>query len=262
MDKIQKDKIKESLLKLGLPETETKVYFAVLSQKEATVKTIADEARLSRGTVYDAIERLKKEGYLSETKDGKRRKIIAENPTNTFYSIIDKQQAEVNKKKDMVEGLLSMVNQFSASEKFKPRVRVYSREKSQAVWDELFNCKDKSYLTISKIEFFINFYGREFLDNLWKRKVKLDFHSRAINEDSPLAREFKKGESERNLDLRLAPKGFEFPTTTVVFGDTLAMFSTSQGENFVVVIESKELTQTYRAYFEMMWKSLEKPSNY
>lgn len=246
------------LLQLGLSNKEATTYMAVLETGESTIPSLAIVTKLSRGTIYDIVEKLKVKGFLSEIKKGKRRKLTAENPTNTLYSVLDSQHGELQKTKKVVEKILPTINALSGSQDFKPQIRVYEGEKGfRQVWDEIFSFKEKTFLSISRIETFQKFMGQEFLNEIQARKTNLGFTSRAINEDSPQAQEMKFNDPKYFRETRLAPKEFQFPSSEIIFGDKIAMFSTRE-ENIIVVIESKDFAETHRAYFEMLWKMLEK----
>lgn len=258
LNKIQKEQIKKALLQLDFSDKEAEVYCSALLRSDSTVLTIAKDTELSRGTVYDIIEKLKSKGYLAEIKKGKKRGIIVESPTNKFYSLLDTQHEQLQKTKKIVDDILPIIKSINASEDFKPQIRVYSGDKGfRQVWDEIFTCKEKSFIGIARIETFIKFAGEDFLQEIQEKKVKLGFTSRVINENSSRAKSMKSSDKNYNRETRLAPKEFVFPSTEIIYGDKIAMFSTRK-ENIILVIESKDFAQTHRAYFEMLWKFLEK----
>lgn len=258
LNKNQKEEITSGLLQLGLTEKEIAVYLSILQHRESSIPLLAKETALSRATVYDLVEKLKEKGYVAEIKRGKKRRLVAESPTNRLYTLLDSQHEQLEKSKQVVEDILPTLKALNASEDYKPQIRVYEGEKGfRQVWDEIFSYEGKNFLSIAKIETFSAFAGEDFLDEILARKVRQGFSSRAVNEDSPMATSLKNKDSKENRETRLAPKDFQFPSTEIIFGDKIAMFSTRK-ENVIVVIESKDFAETHRAYFEMLWKFLEK----
>lgn len=246
------------LLQLGLSDNEVAVYLAILENGDSTVPSLSSVTGLSRGTVYDIAEKMKAKGFVHEIKKGKRRALVAENPTNKLYSLLDSKHADLQRSKNVVEKILPTINVLHGGHDFKPQIRVYEGEKGfRKVWDEIFSYEGKEFLSIARIETFLQFAGSDFLEEITRRKVKLGFASRAINEDSPSAREMQKADDKFGRKTILAPKEFQFATTEIIFGDKIAMFSTRE-ENIIVVIESKDFAQTHKVYFEMMWQMLEK----
>jgi len=257
LNKIQQEQIKNTLSQLGFSEKEGAVYLSALQNSNSSVLTIARDTELSRGTVFDIVENLKKKGYLAEVRKGKKRRLIVENPTNRFYSFLDQQHYELEKTKNLVEDVLPLIKTINANEDFNPQIRVYAGETGfRKVWDEIFSYQGKEFLSITRIETLVKFCGRDFLDRIQERKMKLGFSSRAINEDSLLSRELKAKDKEEKRETFLVPEEFKFPTGEIIFGDKIAMFSTKQ-ENIILIIESKDFAETHRIYFEMLWKFLE-----
>lgn len=245
------------LLQLGLSDNEAKVYLSVLENSGSTIPSLALETGLSRGTVYDVVEKLKVKGFLNEIKKGKRRRLVTENATNKLYSVLDAKHAELQKSKKAVEKILPTLNALGKQD-FKPQIRIYESEKGfRKVWDEIFSSDVKTFLSIARVETYVKFMGEEFLTEIQERKTKLGMTSRAINEDSDRAQKMKLNDPKYARETRLAPKEFRFPSSEIIFGDKIAMFSTRE-ENIIVVIESKDFAETHRAYFEMLWKMLEK----
>lgn len=254
LSKIQKEELTAALLQLGLSDKEILAYLAILQSNDASVPSLAKETGLSRGTIYDLVEKLKSKNFIAEVKKGKKRRLVCESPTNTLYTLLDKKHDQLEKSKILVENILPTLIALDANNDFKPQIRVYTGEKGfRKVWDEIFSYKGKNFLSIARIETFIKFMGKDFLTEIQERKRKIGFTSRAINEDSQSANEMKIRDKQYDRETRLAPKEFQFPSSEIIFGDKIAMFSTRE-ENIIVVIESKDFAETHRAYFEMLWK--------
>lgn len=256
LNKNQIEEIKSGLLQLNFSDKEVEVYLSVLQTSNSTIPSISKQTGMSRGTVYDLIEKLKTKGFITEAKRGKRRIIVAESPTNRFYQMLDDKYSQLEKSKRIVENILPTLKALDTGADFRPQIRVYEGEKGfRKVWDEIFHYEGKNWLSIARIETFIKFAGEDYLKEILERKAKLNFTSRAINEDSSSARKMRIEDDQYNRETRLTPKEYQFPSTEIIFGDKIAMFSTRE-ENIIVVIESKDFADTHRAYFEMLWKFL------
>lgn len=257
LNKNQKEEIKNGLLQLDFTEKEALIYLSVLQTANSSIPSLARETGLSRGTIYDLVEKLKERGFVAEIQKGRKRRLIAESPTNKLYVLLDKKQKQLEKSMAIVENILPTLKAINVNEDYKPQIKVYEGEKGfRKVWDEIF-AEGKDFLSIARIETFLSFVGEDFLEEIMERKVKLGLASRAINEDSPAAMGMQSRDKKFNRETRLAPKEFKLQSTEIIFGDKIAMFSTRE-ENIIVVIESKDFADTHRAYFEMLWKFLEK----
>lgn len=259
LNKIQFNQINSALLQLGFSNKEADVYLSVVQDSETSVLTIAKGTGLSRGTVFDIVERLKAKGYLAETKQGKRRRIVIDNPTAQFYSLLQEKHSDIQKAQKIVDDILPLIKSFGLVD-FKPQIRVYTGELGfRKVWDDIFSFEGKRFVSIARMETFVKFAGEDFLTEIQERKAKLGFSSRAIHEDSVFARQLLSVDEKYNRETKIAPKEYNFPSTEIIYGDKIAMFSTRE-ENIVLVLESKDFAQTHRTYFEMLWKFLEKPN--
>src|SRR3989339_620491 len=72
--------INEKLTKLGLTESEVRIYMAMLKIGASTVQDIAKEARLSRTAVYQIMTELEHKGLVSTFYQKKKKLMVAEDP--------------------------------------------------------------------------------------------------------------------------------------------------------------------------------------
>lgn len=86
-----------------------------------------------------------------------------------------------------------------------------------------------------------------FYERLYKEREKHKIKSRyIITEDvKPLHHKLVK--------LKVLPKGYRSPTATYIYGNKVS-FWLFISKLTIIVIESKELTESYRNYFEYLWK--------
>lgn len=72
--------IRQTLIKLGLTDSEAKVYLAMLKLGEHGMQNIAREAKISRTAAYEIVSTLQKKGLVSEITRGKKTVFAAEDP--------------------------------------------------------------------------------------------------------------------------------------------------------------------------------------
>ena len=76
---------------------------------------------------------------------------------------------------------------------------------------------------------------------------------RAIVEDSELGRKHKEQDKEELRKTRLVPKEkFPFKNEINIYGDKVMI--ASYADLMAVVLESKDVAQTQRAFFELAWE--------
>src|SRR3989339_603776 len=69
-----------TLLNLGFTDKEAAVYLACLELGESTIQEIAEKSGVKRTSVYNFLETMKGQGYVSEIKRGGKILLVAENP--------------------------------------------------------------------------------------------------------------------------------------------------------------------------------------
>ena len=52
--------------------------------------------------------------------------------------------------------------------------------------------------------------------------------------------------------VRVLPAGVQFPTDTIIFGDTVALFAYDE-EKTIVRIQNQNLAESFLAWFEALW---------
>lgn len=70
----------ESLRQLGLDEREISIYRALLRLGPASIRDVAAEARINRGTTYETLKQLANKGVVNYLPRGRRRVFQAEDP--------------------------------------------------------------------------------------------------------------------------------------------------------------------------------------
>lgn len=74
------------LIKSGLGEREARIYLAALELGGTTVLEISKKAGLKRTTIYATLPSMIQSGLLSQTSEGKRKRLIAESPEKLFHA--------------------------------------------------------------------------------------------------------------------------------------------------------------------------------
>lgn len=104
------------LQKLGLKRKEAGVYLAILSLKYSPAQKIAKEARISRPTVYEVLENLKKMGLISEQKEKGKRYFFAESPDKLLGSIKTQKKELEEKERELLRIIAELRNKYQSQD--------------------------------------------------------------------------------------------------------------------------------------------------
>jgi HTH-type transcriptional regulator, sugar sensing transcriptional regulator len=246
--------LQTTLQKIGLNKKQAAVYIAALELGEASMTELTKKAGLKRPTVYLLVEELELMGLLSSFKKGKRTVHTAQHP-NRLLEIMRSRGQQVE---EMLPDLLALYN----TPKDKPKIQVFEGKRGvEMLYDEIHAALGQKQETLLFTD--IKSLTKHFPSALEEYRARLKKIKRprirelnygdaaGIMWAKEMSREMK---DNPNHSIRLLPTDHQLGNTdNIIFGSKLAIISYKK-DIFVVVIESAEVAQTYRALFEAAWK--------
>lgn len=245
-------KIFEALKIFGLSEKESKVWLACLELGSSTAYDIAVKTKISRALVYDILERLIELTLIS---------VSIKNNKKIFTTLPPKRMLEILKEKEEniqeIMPLLEKLQRTTREEKF--TVKVYEgKEGIKAILNDILKSNIKEFLRYGSAR--ISFDIIPFFIERWtKERIKLKIKARYIYDDTEEARKKVKKNKEllALVQYKFLPVKLESPTVIVIY-DNKVVFSSLSREIFAVMIESREIAENQRKYFEKLWKIAKK----
>jgi len=244
--------LQPTLKKFGLNDKEASVYLAALELGESSMTELSKKSALKRPTTYLVAQELELLGLLSETKKGKRKLYSAAHPKRFFEIARFREQ--------QIQEILPELVAFFNAPKDKPKIQVFEgKDGINLVYRELYqslNNKEEAlwFTNIGALKKFmpeaLTSY-KKMLQQLNNPKIReLNYGDDAGKQ---WMEEMKKIIGKNHVIKILAPD-FSFGySDNLIFGNKLVIFSLSH-DVFVTVIESIEVTKTFRALFEWAWK--------
>lgn len=246
------------LKNFGLSEKEISVYLALIELGSSSVRTIAEKAKVNRGTTYDILKSLINIGIVSYYNKESKQYFIAERP-ETLLAVIDKKQEDLAEVKENIEESLPLFKTLFEKQGGKPVVKLYEgkigiRHILEDVLKSMDKTKEKTYYVYSSATIRKNVYlaMKDFSKKRIRRKIKVK--TIAIGEGGNLS-----GFDERKWMQLPNTKGTEVlrPTYEIIYCGKVAHISLDNAENPVgIVIENQEIYHTQKLIFESNWKSL------
>lgn len=237
------------LKQIGLTESEVKVYFSVLKSGPATVQNIAKDVKFSRVTVYTTIAGLTKQGLITSIEKGKKTFYTAE-PPYRLITLAENRQRQMETMIDDMKNNLQELALIQGGEK--PTVKLYEGlEAFAAIQEDCLNTKfDVMYEFGNKDEI-----GRVYP---YAEGVRKDFHMKLAKMKIQrriifMTKDPRTQTPADNLKNKyLDPKNFNFSGDIFLYGDTIWL-SNFKGRQIAVMVKNKELAQTFRTFFDMLW---------
>ncbi len=239
----------EALRKFGLAEKEAKVYLSLLGLGEALASEIAAKTNIPRQLIYDLFERLIELGLVSFViKDNK--KYFKAAPPEQLTSIL-------KEKENTIQEVMPELKKIQAFEEHKkPKIEVYEGiEGMKTILNDVLRTESKELIVYgsSKSSFEVI---PIFMENWHSRRIKQKLKVRIIynetEETKQRVKEFK--HTLKFMKVKYLPVEVLTPTATLIYGNKIALTVWLKNEPYATLIESKELKEVYKVYFEAIWK--------
>jgi len=243
--------MEEVLKKLGLSETETKMYLALLREGEGTAGHIADEAGVNRRLGYDSLRKLEKKGLVSFVAENEKKIYRPMEPRKLRYLLLSRME-ELRSVADEIENLIPRLERYYEEKKEERRIRVLSgKEGIKALFrDELEEGKTIHLIGTPKYSEEILKY---FLPSFTSERVRKGILIKGIF-DSDMREEVSK---YRLIEARFLPEGWLSPVNISIYGEKIGIIFWLR-KPMVIMIEDKDAASSFLRYFKMLWKTAEK----
>jgi len=236
---------KSILINAGLTPNESEVYLALLEKEESVAGELAAETKISRPHVYDSINKLMEKGLVSYVVKKNKRYFRAANPKE-LLSYLEDNKRKVEEKEKQIQSILPQLLRLHKPKKRKPVVEVYEGKGGfKTIFKDILNVK-KDFIAFGasgKFEKVLPMFSKIFIKQreLLKIKAKLI----AVEGTHPV-------KTRLNV-YRWIPKEFSSPASTVIYGEKVAVLLWLE-EPLGIIIKSKEVVESYKHYFELLWK--------
>lgn len=250
MKKEISENLKRALLQLDLTEKEIITYFTLLEEGNLSILDISRSSGINRVTIYSAIDKLKNKGLISESRKGKRKLFVAENPDSLLNIIEEKREKAAREEKILQNIVLPVLKAIDINEEKRPQIKFFEgADGINKVFDEYvmkyseaFNCGsyDTATRAISKQR------ETQYFQKVKKRRI---FY-RMLLEDTPLNREF--GEIGKGIvHTKYLPEGIKNSADVIVFGPNVALISYDR--KTCTLIEDQIIADSILMYLNFMW---------
>ena len=240
------------LREIGLNDTEIRVYLELLRSEPEPASAIADRAGVNRTLAYQVLGNLIKRGLVGYVIKSNVRYYRAAHPAKLLEYLKEKEGTI----EQLVPELLKMAR---PSEKKYSAEIFEGKEGLKTILNDVLSSKSKEFLD------FTSGMSTKVLSELtigaWhKKREKAKIFGKFLFNRTGLglmrAKEIKQG---KYTQIRLCPKGLEFPGHIYIYGNKVALTLWVEDFPFGILIESKELHERFKKFFEWFWeKSSEK----
>ncbi len=238
--------IRAVLEEAGLTKGEIEVYLAIIKGGSVPVGKIKEEAKLHRTTIYDFIEKLLNKGLINYAIKNNVKYFSANHP--------DKLLDFIKEKEENVKEILPLLIRLFESKKEEIRVEVCrGAEGFKMVLNDILKTRQNLVgFGIDETKFKEKF--PILIERYFRKEEQLGIKERLLT-----SKDTKFIFDKKTTHYRFIPKEYFNPTPTLVYGNKVVILIWEPLT--VIMIESPEIADSYKKYFEMLWGFADKSPN-
>jgi len=231
----------EQLENAGLSPNESKCYLILLKIGSASANEISRESGVHRVSVYDALRGLREKGLISQIT--KENKFLFEAGTpEKILEIIEKKENQLKKAKEIIPELLLSFNTASVKQdihSFKGIAGI------KTIFQEMLKSKTEilDFGAEYKIKEFLPYDYPKWDNERVKNKIKMRIIANVKIKPTKI----------RLTKIKYVPSEFNSSVSTYIFNGKVALVMWIE-EPLGVIIEHKAVYESYKSYFEYLWK--------
>lgn len=230
------------LEEFGLNNKESKIYLALLKERKCTASKLAKITKINRTTAYLELDNLIRMGLVSFfIKDSKR--YYQASPPEKFLDILDTKKARIESILPRLRGLHKTAEPL--------KIEVFEGKEGIKTFyqDVLSNAKEVLVFGATGRAMQVLRFS---YPNLLKKGMKAGITERALANIK--SKKIMEVHPKSHIKVRYLPEQYHAYVTTAIYNNKVAIQSLQKDNIYVIVISDKLLYQSYKHYFEFMWK--------
>lgn len=243
--------IESNLEQLGLTKIESRVYTALINLGSTTTGPLVKKTELHRATVYDALKRLMEKGLVTFIIKEKTKYFQVVNPEH-FLDLIQEKKLEIENKEKTARKIIKELNQIQEQAKTKESASIFQGKRGiRTIFEDILNYREYfAFASKGKFKEILGIYFDQFQRKKKQKKIK----SKILIEEG-----LKESDYVKSIhgEIRFLSKEYNYPTATFIYGNKIAFFVFTEYPT-AFLIESKEVVESYRSYFGLLWKIAKK----
>lgn len=240
----------EILVSLGLSKREAEVYYALLQMDDSLASNISEKTKEARTNTYDTLNSLIKKGLVGYVIKNNKKYFMATDPKN-LLKWMDLRKDEIEKEKRFVESLIPDLKKLRLLQEKKVKVEVFEGKEGfrTALNRTIEDAKagNKEILMLNALANVLKKIDPIYQAKYYLLKKQEKIHTRYI--------------FNNKVDMPKSPnaeyKFLNFPqnnlAATSIHGDSVIFWLITE-PLIAIIVESKELAESYRNNFDELWK--------
>jgi len=237
------------LMKIGLTEGESKVYQALMNNRDAKVGLIVKASGTSYSKVYDVLNRLMKKGLVSYILKNNVKHFNVVEP-HKLSEYIEKKEQELAEQKSIIDEITKNMQKNNQSKNLDKAEIFFGLNGLQTAYKIILNNSKPG-------DVFRYFFPFKFYDEIpcsFYEKLYPFQQSKQLKERGIAHIDFKHSEYYKRIKKCLKFKfvSFPVPSTIEILNEHLLIVSWETQTGFL--ISSKDVVKQFSKYFDEIWK--------
>lgn len=230
----------EHLQKAGLTLNEAKIYLFLIKEGPSNASSLAKKARIDRSLTYTILNNLTNKGLVISTYKGTKKQFTISSPEN-FFNPIKEQENYLNE-------LIPALKSITTNPPTHYEVLIYEGKKGI-----------RSFIQDILHEQHVDSFGATggLFELLYELPTIIKERLKTVAIRTIISPQTKHLELFKKLHIKTRTLPTVNQATTCIYGNKISIHLT-KSQPFMIVIKSKEIADTYRQHFELLWK-LAKP---
>lgn len=236
--------VENALNEFGLSKNEISVYLALIKTGESTVQIIAKNAELPRTTTYHLLESLEQKGLAGFVVKGAKKHFQAADPKKLLQTL--------EEKKSLIMGIIPALSSMSGTIKERPKVTIYEGLKGiRLILKDVLEEKKMIYHygDIVSIQRVFSYAFPQYINERVKRRIPIKIICKKEKQHKELLKTAKKELRE----FVFIPENYSLKASVFIYANKVVVFNIAREPYYAVVLENKDLYETQRNLFELVW---------
>lgn len=248
--------IEKDLQGLGLSLGEAKAYISLLEIGSSTVGPIAKKSGISYSKIYEVLNRLIEKGIVSLVIKNNAKYFKAVEP-ELLHTFLDKQEKEIEENRKKLKELLPKIKTYSKTSEEKQSVEIFQGFKGILI------ASKKLYSNVKKHDVALFFYVHkkeysEMVDDFYYKLApfykKVGIKFKGIGSKEWATSKYAK-DTASFIESRYV--NFPLPGTIDIYKNKILQITWGKIP-IGIFIESRQIADDYRNYFNVIWKKAKK----
>jgi len=250
----EEQRVASVLKHFGCNQREVEIYLHSLQVGSASIQELANGLKQNRVTVHSAVEQLIDQGFLFETRKGKRRRIAAEEP-DVLHRLLQRKQNELQVLKAEIPSIATLLSSVQRRSESVPVVRFYEGvEGLKKMLEETLSAKGE-VLVFTYVDLFSKLLSPAYLEGYYRRRADKGISTRLIFPLATFGKRVNSYATKYKMQVKFLPRELAWKSGIFAWNNTVAIQSFAEGKVTCTLIENEDIAHFYRSIiYELCWQ--------